>query len=287
MFNLAGRHIKIYFRDPWAVFFSLLSVFILLGLFVLFLNMNINSALPAQLQGTSEGEYLVYSWILSGVLLISMVTVPLGVLGMMVEDKESKAIYDFYVSPIDRTQVVLSYLLAALVVALLIGSLNLFAGIGILWWVSGYTLPMFDLVTIFGLMILTAFLFSGLFYYVVSFVKTNAAHGALSTLTGTLIGFFAGIYVPVGIFGRGLQTTLGSLPFMQGAALIRDVYMRDAIEVVFGSNQEAADRFRQVFGLEIVWNDQALESWILLAVLGAWTILFVSLSIFRIKNVKL
>lgn len=287
MVSLAYRHIKIYFRDPWAVFFSLLSVFILLGLFVLFLNININNALPAQLQGTAEGEYLVYSWILSGVLLISMVTVPLGVLDIMVEDKERKAVYDFYVSPIKRSTVVFSYLLAALVVTLMVGTLNLLAGMGILRWVSGYALPLNDLLTIFGLMILTAFLFSGLFYYVVSFIKSNAAHGALSTLIGTLIGFFAGIYVPVGVFGNGLQTFLGSLPFLQGAALIRDVYMRDALDVVFGSNVEAATNFRQIFGLEIVWNQTGLAPTFLLALLGAWTILFVSLSIFRIKNVKL
>ncbi len=287
MVNLAWRHMKVYFRDPWAVFFSFLSTVIILVLFVVFLNENQQQALPEGLRGTNEGAYLVYSWILSGVLLVGMVTTPLGVLGMMVSDLESKAIHDFYVAPLKRRTVVFSYLIAALTVTLMFGFVNLGVGLAILYFVSGYTLPLSSLGLVVVLMIVTAFLFSSLFYYLVSFIKTNSAHGAMSTLTGTLIGFFAGIYVPVGVFGRGLNTFLGSLPFMQGAALMRNLYMDDAIRVVFGQALSQADQYRRVFGLQIVWGNVGFSNTTVWLLLLAWTLVFLSLSLVKITKFKL
>ena len=287
MLNLAMRHVKVYFRDPWAVFFSFLSTVIILVLFVVFLNENQQSALPEGLRGTNEGNYLVYSWILSGVLLVGMVTTPLGVLGMMVNDLETKAIHDFYVAPLKRRVVVFSYLFAALFVTMLFGLVNLTVGLGILYFVSGYLVPFVSLVQVLLLMVVSAFLFSGLFYYLVSFIKTNSAHGAMSTLTGTLIGFFAGIYVPVGVFGRGLNTFLGSLPFLQGAALMRNIYMNDAIQVIFGNATEQADQYRRIFGLQIVWGNVGFSNTTVWLLLGAWTVVFVSLSLVKITKFKL
>lgn len=287
MLNLALRHMKVYFRDPWAVFFSFLSTVIILVLFVVFLNENQQQALPEGLRGTNEGSYLVYSWILSGVLLVGMVTTPLGVLGMMVNDLENKAIHDFYVAPLKRSTVVFSYLIAALAVTLMFGAVNLSVGLIILYLVSGYVIPVLSLIYVIALMVVTAFLFSSLFYYVVSFIKTNSAHGAMSTLTGTLIGFFAGIYVPVGVFGRGLNTFLGSLPFMQGAALMRNLYMDDAIRVVFGEALTQADQYRRVFGLQIVWGNVGFSNTTVWWLLLGWTVVFVSLSLVKITKFKL
>ena len=287
MRSLITRHLKVYFRDRWAVFFSFLSVMIILVLFLVFLNMMQVNSLPEQLRDTNEGNYLVYAWILSGVLMVSTVTTPLGFLGLMVNDLEAKTIHDFYASPLSRSKVVASYLIGAIIVALTLSTFNLIIGLGVLYYVSGYLLPLLDILLVILAMTLTSLLFASLFYFIVSLLKTNQSHSTLSTLIGTLIGFFAGIYVPIGSFGRGLITFLSSLPFMQGAVLIRHIYMQHALDTVFMNAEGHRQAYERFFGLELILNNQMISlSWVIVILL-AWTILFTGLSLFRVHRFKL
>ena len=65
MFNLAVRNLKIFFRQKSAVFFSLLSVFIIIGLYVLFLGDVWTDYFP---EGLSEAENLMNNWIIAGIV---------------------------------------------------------------------------------------------------------------------------------------------------------------------------------------------------------------------------
>lgn len=287
MRSLIGRHLKVYFRDRWAVFFSFLSIFIILVLFIVFLNMMQVNALPQHLRDTNEGNYLVYAWILSGVLMVSTVTTPLGFLGLMVNDLETKTLHDFYASPLSRSKVVASYLIGAIIIAMAFSILNLLLGFGILYYVSGYYLPLIDIVYVLLAMTLTSLLFAALFYYLVSMLKTNQAHSTLSTLIGTLIGFFAGIYVPIGSFGQGLITFLSSLPFMQGAAVIRNLYMQHALDTVFKNAIEQRNQYESFFGLNVIIGNQIVPQFWVFMILLAWTGIFIGLSLMRVRRFKL
>ena len=60
MIPIIGRNIKIFFRDKANVFFSLLAVLIIIGLYVFFLGKNLTSSL-----GDSVGaQYVMDSWIM-------------------------------------------------------------------------------------------------------------------------------------------------------------------------------------------------------------------------------
>lgn len=44
-----------------------------------------------------------------------------------------------------------------------------------------------------------------LFYLIIANLKTMSAFSGLSTIVGTLIGFLAGIYIPIGLLPPYLQ----------------------------------------------------------------------------------
>ncbi len=285
MHTLIKRHVKVYFRDRWAVFFSLLSVLIILMLFALFLSNMIDNEVPEPFKGTSEANYLVYSWVFSGLLMVSSLTVPLGFLNIMVEDLESKKANDFYASPTRRTAIVLSYLIAAVFVTVLLNVINFAFGQVILLMQAGTMIPFMAMLKVFGLMLLSTLMFSAMMFAVLTFIKTQNAHGTLSTLVGTLIGFLGGLYVPPVALSTTINTVLNLLPPMQVAALFRRIYMAEAMDLVFPT-QTLADTFRLNFGVDITVFNTMLPTWSLLLFMVFWTMLFTVFSIVRIKRFK-
>ena len=86
MIPIVGRNIKIFFRDKANVFFSLLAVLIIIGLYVFFLGKNLTSGL-----GDSPGaQYVMDSWIMSGVISVSGVTTTMGAFAVMIDDRANK-----------------------------------------------------------------------------------------------------------------------------------------------------------------------------------------------------
>ena len=84
---LTGRHIKVYLRDRSAVFFSLLSAIIIIGLMAFFLgDMNIDAILEVAGPFSTVGEdletlanHLVLAWTFAGILSINAVSVSISI----------------------------------------------------------------------------------------------------------------------------------------------------------------------------------------------------------------
>lgn len=287
MHALIKRHIKCYLRDRWAVFFSFLSVFIILMLFVFFLGSYFEDI--GQQAGIDDNlaAYIVYGWVFSGLLMVSSVTIPLGFLARMVEDKNSRALHDFQITPLKRYKIVLSYLIAAVIVTLMLNALNLVIGLGILFLNSGEIVPLFNLIQVIALMLLIATLFSGFFFFLLSFFKSENAHGTFSTLVGTLIGFLGGLYVPIGALSTTIQNIINALPFMQAAALLRQVYMAEALDLAFGTNEAARENYTSFYGVELTLFNQSLSTQVLLLILLVFTLLILMASIWRMRHLKI
>ncbi len=278
---LIKRHLKIFLRDRWAVFFSFLSVIIILVLFTVFFRNAFGD-----LTETTEGTYLINGWIFSGVLMVATVTVPLGFLGIMVTDRETNAINDFYVAPIGRSTIVISYLIAAIIIGSVLGFINLIVGQLYIFLMVQTFLPLMTNILLILLIILSTTLFSSLFFYVVTFIKTSNSHGTLSTLVGTLIGFLAGLYVVVGNLPNITRYIMGLLPTLQLASLFRLVYMDEAMDLIFQDNVDIRETQTFLLGIRIeVGSFELTEPFLVLFSL-LWIGLFVTLSIMRLKAFK-
>ena len=280
--SLVRRHLIMYLRDRWAVFFSFLSVMIILGLFILFLR----NAFGGEFAQLEHSDYVIHSWILAGVVMVGTVTIPLGFLSIMVRDFETKAINDFYVAPVKRHLIVLSYLLSAVVIGVILGIINLFVGLAYLWFRFDNIPNLLSLIQLIGLLILSTALFSSIFFYATSFIKTSNTHGSLSTLVGTLIGFLAGVYVVIGSLPSTTQTIMSALPTMQIASAFRIIYMRDALDLAFINHPDMRIFYEHLLGIKLEIGDITLTLLGLVVITGLWTTIFTVLSVLRSKSFK-
>ena len=117
IFSLSLRNLKLFVRDKALVFFSFLSVIIILGLYVLFLGeiqiSNIRESLGLNIP---EIDALVYAWMLPGLIAVASMTLSLGNMGRLVDDAQEENLNDFLVSPLKRWQLILSYLLSSVTI---------------------------------------------------------------------------------------------------------------------------------------------------------------------------
>ena len=138
IYYITKRNCQVFFRDKAAVFFSILSMLIVLGLTVIFLgSMNSRSVVNvlAEYGGVRDtakdeknAEYLIQLWTLAGILVVNSVTVTLTVMGNMVQDETRKRIMAFYVTPVNRIKLTLGYIFSAWLVGIIMCVLTLAAG---------------------------------------------------------------------------------------------------------------------------------------------------------------
>ena len=76
-----------------------------------------------------------------------------------------------------------------------------------------------------GVILLSVVSSGSMVLLVVSFFKTSNAFAAASTVIGTLLGFLAGIYIPIGTLPDYLQTIVKLFPVSHSAALFRQILM--------------------------------------------------------------
>lgn len=284
VFYLTKRNCMVFLRDRSAVFFSVLSMMIVLGLMVVFLGkMNSDSLvdLLAEFGGERDrtldernAAYLIQLWTLGGILAVNSVTVTLTVLGNMVRDETRKRIMAFYVTPVDRVKLSLGYILSSWLVGTGMCVLTLAAG-EVYFLARGYgLLSAASLLKMVGIIALCAFTFSALGYLLALFIHSDSAWGGLLTVIGTLVGFLGGIYLSLGSLSEGLQNVLKCIPVLHGTAMLRFVCTEAAIRETFaGLPDMAGDIFRKEMGVTLFLGDKEIMPWEQVAFLLVYAII--------------
>jgi len=72
MIQFVKRNLLLFFRDKASVFFSLLAVFIIIGLYFLFLGDLLGKGLESY--GATGVRFLMDSWIMAGLLSVTPIT---------------------------------------------------------------------------------------------------------------------------------------------------------------------------------------------------------------------
>lgn len=289
VYQLAKRNTKVYLRDRTAVFFSLLSMFIIIGLYAFFLGDTNVSAIKGMVTENVEGiRFLVDSWIMAGILVVNSITVTLGVFGIMIEDEYKKRLSGFLVSPISRGKLVTSYLIAAWIVGFVMCLISLALAELYIVASGGAFLTLMQLLQVIGLIAVNVFSSSCLVFLLATFVHTSGGFATLSTILGTVIGFLTGIYIPIGILPAAVQNFIKFVPASHGTALMRQVFATEPLAKVFaGAPADVLQHFRAMYGITLQAGGKDLPAGIMMLVLAGSGVLFLLLSIIKLQHKKL
>jgi len=281
---LAQRNLRLYTRDRAGVLFSLLGPLILLGLYALFLGRLQADALAQTLPTADSDDVLVFvfAWVFAGVTMITTLTTGLAAMSSFVEDRASGRFADFLVSPPTRLQLVLGYLISSFAVAFVLSVLVALVGQFALLAVGGPLLGATQLASLLGVIALSAASFSALSGFAAAFLGTTAAFAAFSTVTGTVLGFLAGAYIPPGVLPIAVVNVINTLPFAQSAMLLRQPFVDQALDQMTGGNAAVIDELNSYYGMTLSLGGADIGNPIAIAELSLLLILFALLGAWRI-----
>ena len=279
------RNLRVYFRDKASVFFSLLSVLIIILLYALFLGDAWSSG--SVFQGRAGVKNMMDSWIMAGLLAVVSVTSTMGAFGIMVEDKSRKIMKDFASSPLSRAGLTGGYILSAFLIGLLMSLVT--AVFAVIYMVArGGAFPGLPVLgKTMLLIIITSLSNTSLVLFLVSFINSSNAFSTASTLIGTLIGFLTGIYMPIGQLPEAVQSIIKVVPTSHAAALLRQTLMEEPLQKVFaGAPAEMVNAFNETMGVTLSVGGKPLTPMTHVPVLTASFVIFSLLSLWSLSRKK-
>jgi multidrug/hemolysin transport system permease protein len=283
---LIKRHMLRFLRDRAAVFFSFLSILIMLALYFLFIGQQYTSG--TEMEQLDEGlkTYLTIGIMMGGILVINTVSLSLGMMGNIIMDLEQHKLDGFLVTPVRRYKLILSYYIAAILVT---GVLSLLMwGLTILYvgMMGGYWYPFWTILEASGYILLFTLISSSFMIYLTTLLKSVNAFGTLSGVLGTFIGFVSGIYMPLFILGKAMTHVASFVPFTHMTIILRNVLLQEPYRIIEEKfPPEAMESIRLSYGtneIGIIGYDVPLFLIMLLS--GVLALVFLSLSYRRMTK---
>lgn len=291
LFALIKRNIKLYFKDKMTFFVSLLTPLILVVLFLTFLKNvyadTIINIIPEGIEiNKSTIEAFCGGWLFSSIISVSCVTVSFCS-NIMVLDKLNKAIDDLNITPVKRSTLLISYFISNFLTTFLIGIIVLIISFIYLGFV-GFYLTFLDIIMLFVSTFCMCLFGSLLASIIGTFISSQGAHSAISTLVSSMYGFISGAYMPISQFGSGIRNFLSFLPSTYGTVLFRQYYMNGVInqlQTVENVPQEIAEQIRLSFDGKLVLFNNTIPTWALFTVVIGTSIILLGIYIL-LSNLK-
>lgn len=281
MISFGIRNLKVFFKDRAAVFFSLMAVFIIIGLYALFLG----DVWTSGYKGLTGVRYMMDSWIMAGLLAVTTVTTTMGAFGTMVHDKELKITKDFAASPVSKNSIVGGYIFGAVIIGIIMSLVTLVLAEIYIVLNGGELMGILTLLKVLGLIVLCTLCNTSLVLFIVSFFNSSNAFATASTILGTLIGFITGIYLPIGTLPEGVQWVVKCFPVSHGAALFRQVMMESPMVNTFaGAPAQTVSAFKEQMGVTFSFGSTICTPLTSIIILLASTAVFYVLALINLSR---
>ena len=283
MISFVSRNLKVFFRDKTAVFFSLLAVLIVLGLYIIFLGDVWVDSFP-NIKGVKN---LMNCWIIAGLIGVTSVTANMGAFGTMIEDKSKNKIKDFYVSPIKKSKIVGGYIISSFIVGSMMSVVTLIISQIYLVYSGVYVLNFKELTEVFLIILMTSLSNSAMILFIVSLFSSEKAFSTASTIVGTLIGFITGIYLPISMLPDSVQIIVKLFPTSHGISILRQIFMKKQMDISFADvPTNYINEFKESMGVVYYINDKLVSNTTSIFILIASTIIFFFLAVLVLYRKK-
>ena len=261
LYELVKRNIRIYFRDKGAVFFSLLSMLIIIALMLFFLGdmyaksiMSALGELPNRDAAADEANAVIYvlQWMAAGIVSINAVTVTLAAYSAMIKDRSEGRLSSIYTAPVSRLTIAGSYIIAAWICSVIVCIITLIISEIYCIIQGGAAYSLTEHLQLLGMICVNSFTYAALMYLIAMLAKTEGAWSGIGTVVGTLVGFLGGIYIPIGNFSDSIAAVLKFTPVIYGTKTFRSIMTQSAQTATFdGAPEEMVTVFRSELGTDL------------------------------------
>ncbi|MDO5294556.1 MAG: ABC transporter permease [bacterium] len=288
--SLVKRNIQVYSRNRMNIISSLFTMVIIIVLMTVFLGDSATSSItsflkefdPARdaVQDKLNAGIYILNWIVAGILLVNSVTISFAVVGIMIEDKENNKLNSMYVAPMKRSSFVFAYVITGFIVTFIMCLLTLGFSEAIIVANGGAMLTAVELLKVIGVLAISVFVFSSFSFLCVLAVNTSSSFSHLGGLIGTLVGFLAAIYIPIGQMPESVTKVIKYLPTLSGSSLFRELFTKDISAKLFsGVPADMVNEVNKEFGVSLYYGDNEASFLLRLLILTVSGIIFLGIAI--------
>lgn len=288
MLALIKRNIKIYLRNRGAWLASLLTVFIIIGLYALFLGDQLSRGFEGI--GLEEPRLLTDSWIMAGIISIMPLSISLGAVSI-VNDRSKGLIKDFYCSPISRSKITLGYILSLAIISFLITVIGFALGEIYITANGGELLSLADMLRVLGIIAVDDLATTSIVMFIAMFITSESAYSAICTVIGTVSGFITGIYIPVGSLPEGVAAAVKCFPISHAGSMLRQIFTADAIaectkNIPADLKPDVLEQINSEMGIIYSFGDHTVTDFESIIILAVTAVLFFVLTAFAARRKK-
>ncbi len=242
--SLTKRHLLVFINNRMRVFYTMMVPFIIFVIYIFFLRdlelMTIEPVLEKYGLSADDKKLMSYiytlidSWMLSGIIAMSTITVSLQINNITVSDKENGINRDFASSPVSSNILILSYFLSNFIITFAVCFIFLAACFIYLACLGELIMSFSSIVSILGVLVyatINSVLFT---VFICSFISHDSTMASIITIFSTAIGFLIGAYMPLFMMPYAVQYLCGFVPGTYCCALFRFAFMSDAITEMTG-----------------------------------------------------
>ncbi len=242
-FALTKRHLLVFFKNKIRLMYTLLVPVIIFVVYLFFLrdlelsmvaNILSDEAInitAATVGAENFGELnrligtLVDSWMLSGIIGLSTVTVALQTNNVIVEDKQNGVNRDFVSSPIHKNVLITSYFFYNFIVSALICFVFYWICLIYLACAGEFVLSFGSVMLTLVVMFFATVASTLMTVFICSFVKTEGTMTSIVAIFSTAVGFLIGAYMPLGMLPSWVQWICAFIPGTYACSLLRYAFM--------------------------------------------------------------
>lgn len=271
MLSLTRRNIRMFVRNRLNILLSFASVFIIMGIYILFLRDFMMDAVTRHGVLPELADIFTDRFMTGGLLVVVSTTTCFGMVQVFVADAASGIKRDFLVSPATPFQLTMGYLLSSTLVS---SFFTCFTAVGLACFFSlhyGSVFPLSAVLQICGAVFYSGCLNSMILLCLSRFLKSTATFSTLANLYGTLIGFLAGTYLPCYFYPDWLRHLLFYFPPAQMNSILRQLFTQNMKEVTGGASPDFTEKLFLDFGIYLERGGQTCRpgaQWRLLLIAG-------------------
>ena len=300
--NLTKRHFLVFFKNKIRVLYTLLVPIIILLVYILFLrNLELSTVqnilyeleVEATPELTTYINTLVDSWMLSGIIILSTITISIQTNNIIINDKENGVNRDFASSPIKNSYLIGSYFLFNFIVTMFLCLIVMLICFVYLAIMCEFFLTFIDFLIAFGVLTLSTATSTLLTIFICSFIKHESTLASIIAVFSTVAGFVIGAYMPLSMFPDWFRNICGFVPGTYSTDLMRFAFMATPLDGLSGlvsdlnlaNGEELINNLFNSFGYEINLFGTNINVGYQALINVGFVVLFMILNIFSVKHI--
>lgn len=257
---LICRHLKLFIKNPMNIVLSFLSSFVILSLYFLFIRNFTIEAVSDYGFISQYNELFVDKLMTSGLLIVIGATSVLSITFIFVKDYSSGTLKDFMVSPISMLKIIYSYFFAAFIISTVI-TLFIYIGISLFFFFVYHDISScFTILFSILVLLFSNLLASNIVLIIALAIRSFTSFSMFETLYGVVIGFFTGVYIPIGYYPQIIRDIFFYFPLCQTTSLLREIQTRRVTNLILQDYPNTIHHILyEIFGIHLTFRKEVIS----------------------------